>query len=337
MKLENGNTITGIYNADLVPVGTVFTTNDIVLYGNVLYLCKGETTTLPNITEDQWGYYLSSLDPISTIEDSEAPGTENKLVTLNLVRELLMEMNKGCNLDGTLKVLTVGDINEVPVNSVYRVTADYLTSSGIYNPVGIPNSNSIFILKTVKGLVSGEETNLDLPVYQELKELQSTGKLITWVRSGLVLKNSLWSSLQPKSNATKYLNYLESITTKYLEVISEYEGFKSSMKDGEYNFWRSVKGNDIDYTSGKIEFSNSYYSKSKFYRIYFVVESLGDTYSSSIDVTPGDHEFLQTSEELKYSGVDGLVLTKRSLNVSDLTIPVGVTITRMLISDTVII
>jgi hypothetical protein len=340
MKINN-STIQGLYNFNTAPRGVIFTKDDLVLYGSILYTCLSETSSEPNVNEDEWEYYLNNLSPVKTLTELEDPVNSNKLVTSNSVREFLQKSIPGTNSDGTLKILAGGTLEEVLVNSKFQADSSWLldlyTQDDTYLPF-VPSLEKIYILSTL-GNFTGSNFDNETLIHQELVEIDSIGTTVRYTRTGQSLSSLVWSTVNINLTVQKYLDYLDRVLSKHTIEKALYTQFLSDVSSGEYNYWKAVPQDEIDLISNEIAFSTDSgitdkYRVSKFYRIYLAISEGGNIYKHHIDITPEDHSFLALNQRFYFREVENLTLTKVQTTRSLLAIPSGVTVLGILESNT---
>jgi hypothetical protein len=325
MIINGSNSIQGLFNYDTVPADTIWTVGDIVLKDNTLYTCKQETTGAPDISTDNWIYYLGGVGTVNSLQDMGDINNNNNLVTLKALNEFIQDKYSGYNSDGVIKLLT--DPTEVELdtmlaNSSYQLSIDYLNSYSDNLPF-IPNERRVYVIRTTGDLNNGSVLSPTIFV-QELIEVDSLGNYYSWVRSGTSLNFSSWVPTRGDSFNSQYVNYVEKAVESYTSARTLYLNFMQDVINGEYKYWKSVSGVKFIRNEPKINFdkpsdidNGPVFSSDKFYKIH-LLSTEGSYKSLAIDISPEDHLEVKNdlSVNLNYGGIVGLILNANQVNDS---------------------
>jgi hypothetical protein len=331
MKLNGSNTLQGLYNYNTAPEGVIYTKGDLVLYDSVLYTCLGETSSIPNVNEEEWEYYINSLGPVTDGTALDDISNSNRLVTANSVREYLQKAFPGSNSNGSLKVKSDGSLDDVVINSKFQLDNFFLAGLKNSDPTSIPFTPSfdkVYVLTTL-GNFSGSNFENQTLYHQEIMEISSSGKTTFWYRTGASLEMSPWKTLDVEKNISEYKNYLDALIEKAAYEKSIYENFMDDISTGEYKFWKSIPSSKVNTIGSTIIFTDdatpfqTEYKKDKHYRVYLVTTESSSSYRYHIDITPDDHTFLEVGEELLFKDISGLTLERVQTSRTELNIPVG--------------
>ncbi len=157
MIINGSNSIQGLFNHATAPVNTTWTVSDIVLKDGILYVCKQETQSTPDISLDDWEYYLGGVESIKSFSEFSDSSKDNYLVTLSAFNEFLQNYWSGLNVNGTLKLLndpTITSLDTLMSNSSYQLSVDYLNSISTTLPFSV-NSSKVYVVRTTGDLNNG--------------------------------------------------------------------------------------------------------------------------------------------------------------------------------------
>lgn len=321
MKLNDGNIIQGLYNANTAPIDVLYTVGDIVLMGVTLFTCKGDTNVKPSIIDPNWEVYMGEkwrlLNSLSEIESAD-PNYVNYIGPQGLSEYFKSHLG-GLNSNGRVQVLT--DPATVPLsaltqNSVYQLSHEYLTSPAI--EVGlpfVPSANTAVVIRTL-----GELDILNATIFsQEIIVYPETGTYTSWVRSGSDLSIAVWSPTRGSSFNDNTIVALNNIVSNYQLAKMAYDTLTTSIDGG--NYYSFIKLDILSprasvtlstgvesITSGAINLNSTFHYK------VFIRRSVsaGVYYSSSIDVSPEDLlSLVNVGETLNYRET-GVTLVKTS-------------------------
>ena len=236
MKINDGNIIQGLYNANTAPIDVLYTTGDIVLMGVTLFTCKGDTNTKPSINNSNWEVYMGEkwrlLNSLSDIESAD-PSYVN-YIGPNGLSEFFKSHLGGLNSNGRVQVLS--DPATVPMssltgNSVYQLSHEYLTSPSI--EVGlpfVPDATCAVVIRTL-----GELDVLNGTIFsQEIIVYPQTGIYTSWVRSGVDLSIAIWSPTRGESFNDNTILALNNIVSNYQLAKMAYDTLTNSIDGGNY-------------------------------------------------------------------------------------------------------
>lgn len=297
MKINDGNIIQGLYNANTAPIDVLYTVGDIVLMGLTLFTCKGNTNIKPSLTDPNWEVYMGEkwklLNSLAEIEAAD-PNYVN-YIGPNGLSEYFKSHLGGLNSNGRVQVLS--DPATVPMssltkNSVYQLSYEYLTSSSI--EVGLPflpDPTCAVVIRTL-----GELDVLNGTIFsQEIIVYPQTGIYSSWVRSGVDLSIAVWSPTRGESFNDNTIIALNNIVANYQLAKMAYDTLTNSIDGGNYYSFIKLDilspRNSVSFSTGTetIDIANINLNSSFHYKI-FIRKSLspGIYYSSSIDITPED-------------------------------------------------
>lgn len=322
MKINDGNIIQGLYNANTAPIDVLYTVGDIVLMGVTLFTCKGNTNVKPAIGNPNWEVYMGEkwklLNSLAEIESAD-PSYVN-YIGPNGLSEFFKSHLGGLNSNGRVQVLT--DPVSVPLsaltgNSVYQLSHVYLTSPRI--EVGlpfVPNANNAYVIRTL-----GELDVLNGTVFmQEIIEYPSTGVYSSWVRSGADLSIATWSATRGNSFNDNTITALNNIVSNYQLAKMAYDTLTTSIDGGNYySFIKldilsprtsiTLSTGTESITSGALNLNSTYH-----YKIFIRRSVSASVYysSSSIDITPEDLLSIPTIGGVLNFREPGITLTKTS-------------------------
>lgn len=297
MKINDGNIIQGLYNANTAPLDVMYTVGDIVIMGSTLFTCKGDTNDKPSSADSNWEVYMGDkwrlLNSLDEIESAD-PAYLN-YIGPNGLSEYFKSHLGGLNSNGRVQVLS--DPSSVPLssltgNSVYQLSHAYLTSP--FLEVGlpfIPDPTCAVVIRTL-----GELDVLDGTIFtQEIIVYPQEGTYTSWVRSGSDLSIAIWSPTRGESFNDGTILALNNIVSNYQLAKLAYDTLTNSIDEGNYYSFIKLDiltpRSSVKLSTGTelidqidVNLNSTYHYK------VFIRKSLsnGTYYSSSIDIAPED-------------------------------------------------
>lgn len=319
MKINDGNVVQGLYNANTAPNDVLYTVGDIVLMGVTLFSCKGDTNSKPSVGSPNWEIYMGEkwrlLNSLSAIESAD-PSYVNYIGPQGL-SEFFKSHLGGLNSNGRVQVLS--DPATVPLssltgNSVYQLSHSYLTSPAIESGLPfVPNAFTAVVIRTL-----GQLDVLNATIFtQEIIVYPQTGIYSSWVRSGTDLLNAVWSATRGDSFNDNTIVALNNIVANYQLAKTAYDTLVDSIDDG--NYYSFVKLTGISTTStlnfstapqsiapGAVNLDSTYH-----YKVH-LRKTVSPTvfYSTSVDITPEDLLSIPTTGNSLNFKDAGITLTK---------------------------
>lgn len=286
MIINGSNVVRGLFNYDKVPEGTVFTKGDLVLKDNTIFLCKEDSSTMPNISEHSWSYYLEGLDTVDSFNEFSDSTLDESLVSMKGLSDFLHNNWSGINHNGSLKILNNSEdvsLDTLMSNSSFQLTRNYL--SGIIDEIPFtPADKKVYVVRTTGDMLPG--STVDNSIFtQEIIEYSNDGNFYSWVRSGTNLSTATWKPTKGESFNEGYITYLDNVITKYNQGKVLYENFMEDVNNGEYKYWKN-----INYSGEDIIFDNETFRRDKFYKV--ILHSTVNSnvkVSMSFDILPDDH------------------------------------------------
>lgn len=345
MKINGANNIQGIFRSESVPYGAVYTPGDLVIKDSILYTCLGETSESPNLSLGQsprnWEYYLNTMSPVTTAEDSQKPEYANRLVTAKVLEEVLSSAYPGISYTGELKPFTEGLLSDIVSSSKFELRRDYLLELKNVSPSEIPADIDSMggewkYIVTTQGMLNNEVTESATIFYQEFVAIHLySGRSIFWTRTGQDLSSEAWVLKSLSTNVDHYIQYNQNLASEMAAKKSLYDGFLQDVISGEYKLWRTLSTADIDLinvdkkitlTGPGTPFQSGFFHD-RYYKIYVTYTDSGILYKDSIEVSPEDHTELQVGEVMKFSRLPSLELNLIQSHTSELTFPASITVT----------
>lgn len=345
MKINGANNIQGIFRSESVPYGAIYTPGDLVIKDSILYTCLGETSKSPNLFSGpagrKWEYYLDTMSPVTTLEDSKKPENANKLITAELLEEILGSAYPGISYTGELKPFTDGMLSDITISSKFEIRRDYLLAIQAISPSEVPadiiNMGGEWkYIVTTQGLLENDIDDPSTVFYQEFLAIHLySGTSVLWTRTGQDLSAEAWVLKSLPTNIDHYLKYNQDLASEMAAKKSLYDGFLQGVSSGEYKLWRTMSTVDISNANAdkKIAiagvgtpFQTGFFQE-RYYKIYVTYDNAGTLYKDSFEVSPEDHTELQVGESMKFSRLPGVELNKVQSHTSEVVIPASVTIT----------
>lgn len=300
MKINDGNRVQGLYNANITPLDAMFTYGDIVVKGSTLYTCKGDTTVPPSLNDPNWEVYMgdnwSILNSYIDIENYD-PLKVNYIGPQGL-SEFIKTRLGGLNSNGRLQLLddpSLVELSSLTQNSVFQLSYDYLVHPEVEPLPFIPHNDKVYVIRTIGEL--NNTSNIGLFI-QEIIEYPITGTYRSWVRFGEDLSLATWTPTRGESFDSTYIQALDNIVQNYIASKEAYDTLVENIHQGNYysfelvpmgsarNYIRFIEGTEL------ISVSEIILNPDFHYKIFLRKDLGGGNFNSlSIDVTPEDFIF----------------------------------------------
>lgn len=307
MKVNNGNSVQGLYNANVTTDDVVFTYGDIVYYKTTLYTCKGETSSKPNLTDENWEVYMGDkwrmLNSLQEIESAD-PSMVNYIGPEGLSQFIKSHLG-GLNSDGKIQMLDdpeLVELSSLTKNSVFQLSQDYVMSDYSEPLPVIAKPDCVYIVRTLGELQES-------PIFiQELIEYPSKGTYKSWVRHGTDLSMATWVATRGETFDSSHFEAMNKIVASYTRAKTSYDTLVRNIDKGNYysfrllniagpkSFVRFIPGTENEYLFGEtigpvrpghtleIILNPEYH-----YKIFIRKNTVDNNYESySIDITPED-------------------------------------------------
>lgn len=315
MKINDGNSVQGLYNANLTPSNVIFTYGDLVYYGTTLYTCKGETNVLPSVGNPDWEVYMGDKWRIlNTIEDiDQADASYVNYIGPEGLSQFMKSRLGGLNSNGKVQLLDDSELiplSSLTKNSVFQLSFNYLNTVEMEPLPFLAQPNNIYLVRTLSGIEPNDV------FIQEIIEYPENGTYRSWVRSGIDLSLAVWSPTRGESFNDDYITALDKIVESYVISKAAYDSVVNNIHEGNYYSYELVniliprdilrfdEGSQV-ITGSEVKLTSSFH-----YKIYLRKVISGNNYESmSIDITPED--FLTAYMPLsKINYGDGIYLQK---------------------------
>jgi hypothetical protein len=320
MKINDGNVVQGLYNANTAPLNCIYTPGDIVVNGTTLFTCKGETSSKPTLELTRvkpnpvWELYMGDKwEILNSLQEIGNPSADKvSYIGPKGLSEYIKSLFGGLKSNGMLTVLSDPSnvecaLSGLTKNSMFQLDYTYLTHAQVEPIPFVPNTTSFYVVRTTGEMKN--EVGLSMLV-QEIIEYPQSGAYKSWVRYGADLSTQPWTPTRGSSFDSEYIQALDHIVAQYVASKEAYDSILNNINSGNYYSFITVP---IITTRTKLTFRQGVDSvtpddvildTSYHYKVFMRKLVSPNIYKSlTIDITPEDFIYNSAAgARLNYAG-----------------------------------